>query len=1539
MIDEQMSWKENLKLLVFTLLAVSIIGVFYSIGFGDDITGYVVFNDSSDCGSYVNEDSMLSGDMSCNGTGMIINASNVVLDCAGYTINYSTAGVFGYGINNSGGYDNVTIKNCNIVEGNSTTNNKYGIYFSNADDGTIENNNITTSGEYGVGIHFASSSDSNTLLNNTITTSGPGGYGISFSSSSDSNTLLNNTITTSGPGGYGIYSYSSNSNITDNTITTSGEYGYGIYSYSSNLNTLLNNTITTSGEYGYGISFDSSSDSNVTSNTITTNGGDSDTLYLLRNSNNNLFQNNNITQSGRDGIRLDVSLSDYPENNNFTNNTFSNIADYDLNIVDDGINGTYLIDQVITNYYIAGSGGIIYFKDTDEGEIRFIEPINGTGTNLSNDVQISNNLIEVNSSQTGLNRSANLTFYNINLTDLGISNPTYYRNGYLCSDSICSSFSNVSDTYYFNVESFTNYSIGQNSSCNQEITESTTLEENLTCPGTAINIGADDIILDCDGHTINYSTAGVFGYGINNSGGYDNVTIKNCNIVEGNSTTNNKYGIYFSNADDGTIENNNITTEGNSGHGIYSYSSNLNTLLNNTITTSGEYGYGISFDSSSDSNVTSNTITTNGGDSDTLYLLRNSNNNLFQNNNITQSGRDGIRLDVSLSDYPENNNFTNNTFSNIADYDLNIVDDGINGTYLIDQVITNYYIAGSGGIIYFKDTDEGEIRFTESINGTGTNLSADVQISANLIEVDSVSNSGLNKSANLSFYNVSISGSAYPFKDGTFCPSGDCTEFVESGNNYSYTVNGFSNYSVGDACGQEITESTNLSYDITGCINDYIINITADDVVFDCGGRTIQGNGSYGIYVNGQDNVTVQNCNINMSSAISDRGIYFNSVNNGTIFNNNVSIGRNGGVYLVSSSGNNVSGNNVSAGDYGVYLGSSSGNVVSDNDVSVASYGVSLSFSDNNNVSGNVVSAGDDRGVYLSYSDNNNVSGNNISAGDDYGVYLSSSSGNVVFGNVVSAGDYQGVSLSYYCDNNNVSGNVVSADRYGVYLSYYCVNNVLLNNNISVTTSDLIYDDMGGSYYNTLIYNNSDAEVKWNSTDLSIIEFGTLYFGSGLDITENNIFVNSSMFSGLNQSANLSFYNVSISGSAVPYRNGDDCGGFCGSISNVGDDYFFSVTGFTTYSVGDYVAETEEETSSGRTTTGGGGISANKNYNIEMGYLGFEYSGVDMEELFKIVIKEALYRLLNGGSGDTIGRVEQSLAVRDTIELNLMVMKLIDLNKWVRKNDVLYVREGVLISDAVKDMVDAFSAGVIEIKLGGVGEGSVTVLVDNKTATIRLGESVGFDVNRDRVNEFNLKLESIVEDVVILEVVQKVPAVGLVENMEEEGGASEEEKITVKGDGEKPSSNESSRGDLTGEAYMFNQMDGEGVALFSYLVVLMIIVVSMLLSHGLSRVVVAIPGKKKIERELSLLLKDAPEGSGFVLKDGRKIRNIEAIVFELMNMGKEEFNGYVNWSKNDIAEWINYVFRESELAETLRSEKDKERIAILLYESLRNVKK
>ncbi len=68
-----------------------------------------------------------------------------------------------------------------------------------------------------------------------------------------------------------------------------------------------------------------------------------------------------------------------------------------------------------------------------------------------------------------------------------------------------------------------------------------TLPDNLTCTGHGLVVGANNITIDGDNHTIDGDDGSV-DYGINNSGGYDNVSVLDLVISDFNK------GIYFSNS-------------------------------------------------------------------------------------------------------------------------------------------------------------------------------------------------------------------------------------------------------------------------------------------------------------------------------------------------------------------------------------------------------------------------------------------------------------------------------------------------------------------------------------------------------------------------------------------------------------------------------------------------------------------------------------------------------------------------------------------------------------------------------------------------------------------------------------------------------------------------------------------------------------------------------------------------------------------------------------------------------------------------------
>ncbi|UCE74069.1 MAG: right-handed parallel beta-helix repeat-containing protein, partial [Methanomassiliicoccales archaeon] len=170
-------------------------------------------------------------------------------------------------------------------------------------------------------------------------------------------------------------------------------------------------------------------------------------------------------------------------------------------------------------------------------------------------------------------------------------------------------------------------------------------------------------------------------------------------------------------------------------------------------------------------------------------------------------------------------------------------------------------------------------------------------------------------------------------------------------------------------------------------------------------GVQVKFNGYYSIYVDG--NLTAigsETSRINITSNKTtpmssdwDR-IQINSTGHAEIKYCNISYGY-CGIYLDSTSNNNITNNNVHLNDYyGLYLHSSSNNYISSNQIYNQSdsigEGIYLDSSSYNNITSNqIYNHTNGNGIFLSSSSNNNMT-DNIITNNSYGIYLESSSNN-----------------------------------------------------------------------------------------------------------------------------------------------------------------------------------------------------------------------------------------------------------------------------------------------------------------------------------------------------------------------------------------------------------------------------------------------------------------------------------------------------------------------------------------------------------------
>jgi len=166
-------------------------------------------------------------------------------------------------------------------------------------------------------------------------------------------------------------------------------------------------------------------------------------------------------------------------------------------------------------------------------------------------------------------------------------------------------------------------------SCGSTLTSNTFQSFNIgPCLGNGLVVGANDIIIDCNGKNITGDGSSNF-YGIKNPG-YNNVIIKNCG---------------FTNFTAG------IRTD---------YSNNI-TIINNTFY--GPLGYGIWLYNSSNSNVSSNKLyhSLSGPITNGIFLYDDSNNNKIHNNNFSIVGEANVAYPVVLQGASPSRDVSNNS--------------------------------------------------------------------------------------------------------------------------------------------------------------------------------------------------------------------------------------------------------------------------------------------------------------------------------------------------------------------------------------------------------------------------------------------------------------------------------------------------------------------------------------------------------------------------------------------------------------------------------------------------------------------------------------------------------------------------------------------------------------------------------------------------------------------------------------------------------------------------------------------------------------
>jgi len=195
-----------------------------------------------------------------------------------------------------------------------------------------------------------------------------------------------------------------------------------------------------------------------------------DAVYYIQ---NDLISNSNTCID----VEADNTTIDY------RNHSMRGSTGYDLNISNLTVS---LKNFVIDRYSFLNVS--LSIENSSYARINF-HNISQNGTNLSQDIIVRYNYIFVNSSKSGLNKSANLSLYNLNF-----NNPRIIRNDAACPAFICTktTYNSSNGTLIFNVTGFSTYYAEDycgNGYCDNGETCSSCSSDCGSCPATTSSGG------------------------------------------------------------------------------------------------------------------------------------------------------------------------------------------------------------------------------------------------------------------------------------------------------------------------------------------------------------------------------------------------------------------------------------------------------------------------------------------------------------------------------------------------------------------------------------------------------------------------------------------------------------------------------------------------------------------------------------------------------------------------------------------------------------------------------------------------------------------------------------------------------------------------------------------------------------------------------------------------------------------------------------------------------------------------------------------
>ncbi|MFH7835244.1 MAG: NosD domain-containing protein [Candidatus Aenigmatarchaeota archaeon] len=206
-----------------------------------------------------------------------------------------------------------------------------------------------------------------------------------------------------------------------------------------------------------------------------------------------------------------------------------------------------------------------------------------------------------------------------------------------------------------------------------------------------INIVADNVVLDCQGHTIDGldipNTYGI--YIVRDSVTISGITIKNCNVNDWN------YGFFIILSYSNTFINNTANSNGN---GFLIEDSSGDTFINNTANSNSGNGFLLyaRVEDTNSNTFINNTANSNSGNGFLLYSeLDTTNSNTFINNTANSNSHCGFYLYSWDSGSVNSNTFINNTANSnsyCGFYLYSMTGESVDGNIFTSNIVSsNYY--------------------------------------------------------------------------------------------------------------------------------------------------------------------------------------------------------------------------------------------------------------------------------------------------------------------------------------------------------------------------------------------------------------------------------------------------------------------------------------------------------------------------------------------------------------------------------------------------------------------------------------------------------------------------------------------------------------------------------------------------------------------------------------------------------------------------------------------------------------------------------